>query len=839
MKAGRMSRLVWLLAPAMYGVFLWRTPYSQKTLALYTLDWLAPIVGLGAWIIVSWRRRASWPRTALDLPLLAWMAAALLSTPFSVDLRTSLNAIWQLAIWLLLLWLLVSAVRRGWETRLWQSIYLAGGVVCLLAATELVSWYLGLPLLPAFQQGWPEIGGLLDPIPPAIYRIEFTLSHSTVLSAFLALLVPPAICFALSSRVRDVRMGMLLWLAAAVVILGFTSSRGGILALGVSLPLLVVGTTQSPQLQNRWFSWSKGKRRAALAAILILGLIAVVAAGYFVTSRMGERTSGDAVRQDLWRSGFSLLQAHPITGVGVGAFGHAVRQVRDPLLARDQIATAHNVYLNTGAEMGIAGLLAGGWLLLTLVVIWWKRWKTRSPGSASWWRVLGAGAALAGLAAQMMVETFTEPAVLLPAIIYVALIVAPDSAEQQPRSRGQRWLWAVALLLLLSGALGKAWDTWAYAQFRQSVRAIQEGDVDKAVAAAERAASRDRWLPLYECHLAYLNSMEGIHGEGMALTAALEHYDTCLGGMAVPGWLDQLNMATVQWLTGQKSEARQSVQQVTANTPLEWLPWLNRGLWAEEEGHQEDAVTSYGRVLALAPQLAGSPFWKEAARMDWWPEIVAAGEKSSGDSTTWRWQVLLAAGLHDQAVAELGSWLDEHPTDATAMSLLGEALVALGRPAEAVAWLDQSLASAPAQAVSYVSRAEAETALGLYDYATRDLRTALFVEPSARVHLGLARLARETGAEDLAEVEYSRAQRVVSVPQKYHPVLYQRLGWSIPLPQVIWIGNRYDGEIALEWGDLLEARGDTETAASVYKAALDLDPFLEEVRQRLERLEQQ
>jgi hypothetical protein len=34
------------------------------------------------------------------------------------------------------------------------------------------------------------------------------------------------------------------------------------------------------------------------------------------------------------------------------------------------------------------------------------------------------------------------------------------------------------------------------------------------------------------------------------------------------------------------------------------------------------------------------------------------------------------------------------------------------------------------------------------------------------------------------------------------------------------------------------ARGDTEAAAEVYEAALNLDPFLMEVRQRLEKLGQ-
>lgn len=321
MKPLRRSRLVLLLAATTYVVFMWRTPYSLKSLPLYVLDWVVPTIGLGAWVIASWRRGTPWPRTRLDLPLLGWMAAVLLSTLFSVDLRTSLHTSWQMAVGLLLLWILVAAVRRGWARELWQATYIAGGVVFILAAIELAAWYWGLPLLPDFQQGWLAIGGLQDPIPPVLYRLAFTLSHSTVLSAFLSLLVPPAICFAISSRVRDVRLGMLLWLAASAVILFFTFSRGGILALAVSLPLLLLGAIRSPQVRQRWSALSKWGRRSLLASILILGLVAMTGAGYFVISRMGERASGDAVRQDLWRSAFAMLQDHPVTGVGAGAFG--------------------------------------------------------------------------------------------------------------------------------------------------------------------------------------------------------------------------------------------------------------------------------------------------------------------------------------------------------------------------------------------------------------------------------------------------------------------------------------------------------------------------------------
>jgi tetratricopeptide (TPR) repeat protein len=115
---------------------------------------------------------------------------------------------------------------------------------------------------------------------------------------------------------------------------------------------------------------------------------------------------------------------------------------------------------------------------------------------------------------------------------------------------------------------------------------------------------------------------------------------------------------------------------------------------------------------------------------------------------------------------------------------------------------------------------------------------ARFLQPDYRVHLEMARLALDRGEVDLALQEYARALRPQVLSQNAYVALYGRLGWPVTLPQVTRIGYRYDAEVALEWGALLEARGDTGAAAEVYKAALNLDPFLAEVRQRLERLDQ-
>ena len=848
-----------ILPFALYAVFLWRTAYSLKSLPLRILDWLVPVAVLGAWAIVRWRRRAPWPRTVVDRPLLALALVTAVTIPFSVNLRASLRGTWQLWLGILILWAMVDAVRRGWAGVLWRALYLMAGVVCLISGVEFLAWYFGWPLLSSFQQGWPAIGGLATPFPPALHRLGLALTNITALSAFVALLIPPAITILASTRQRDVRLGMLLWLIAAGAVEFLALSRGGFLALGVSLPLLLLGSAGTPWFRQRrravrWKRW-----RPLLAMAAALALLAAVGAGFWLATKLSEHGSGDAVRWDLWRSALAMFGDHPLVGVGRGAYGTALRLYREPLLARDHVLTAHNLYLNTGAETGVFGLLAGAWLLPALAWAWWRRWRAEAPGTPSWWRVLGLGAALAGLAAQSMVDTFVEPAIVLPATFFVAVILAPrpsrppslpggdclepddggpapgphnDSFSAALRRDPGRWPWIAAVAVLLLGALGFGWDDWGYAKFARSITWTQRGDLDKALPPAESAREHDAGLGLYACHAGYLYGEEGARGP------ALARYEECLAETAAPGWVERLNLAALLWQDGQQDRALATVTQATAQTPLEWMPWLNRGLWAEAMGRTVEATEAYAWVLALDPELAGSPFWQGGERARLWDEIVGAGQEAAArlgeGGPAWRWQVLVAAGEDDAAAAELAAWLEMYPDDAEAMARLGEALLGLGQPDAALKWLDRALAREPSQGRSYLARGQAHLALGRYDEAEQDLRTSLFLEPTEQVHLELARLARQRGDEQAALQEYARALRPLELVQGYNVVLYQRLGWPVPLSQAARIGYRQDGEAALEWGALLEEQGDPAAAREVYTAALALDAYLDSVRQRLE-----
>jgi len=836
-----MLRLIWLLPLAIYAFFFWRSVYGLGRPILHILDWVIVVVGLGAWCLFRYFRHQPWPRTHLDLLLLVWGGVMVWATIFSVNLRASLRGLWEAWTAALILWLLVDLIRHRWAPTLWRLLFLLGGVVCLIGAAEFLSWYFGSSLLGAFRQGWFPIAGLVDPIPPNMHRVSLALANATAVSALIAALIPPAICIAVGTQDREVRVGMLLWLSLALLIELLSLSRGGFLALGVSLLFLLVGSICSPQVRSWASSLSRWKGILTAVAVIVGALVVRAGAAVWLHSGRSIYSSGDAVRIDYWRSALAIIQDHSLTGVGPAAFGTALRLYRDPFLSLDYITTAHNLYLNVAAEMGLPGFLIGFALIFFLVRAWWRRWRSEVRGSSTWWRLLGIGAALAGLAAQSLVDTFAESAIVLLVLFFVAYILTSGPSPPAAASRTHRWPWIAALFILACGAIGMAWDSVGFVHYRRSLNAIGRGQLHAALSAGEFARAHDPWMPLYACHVGYLHGLQVAQGNQKALTAALESYHDCISPLSAPGWVDHLNQAALLWHAGQDADARIAVEEAVARTPVEWKLWLSRGYWAETLGERDVAIHSYGWVLSRDPGLAGSPFWRQPERAAAWQDIVAAGEQllvdRGAEPASWRWQVYIAAEQWEVAAHDIHLWLHAHSNDTGAMAWLAEALLGQGRPTEALSWLAPALTTNPRRARSYLVQGEAEMSLGRHNQAEQSFRKALFLNPSqVRVHAGLARLALLRGDLAAAQHQYRQAVRLPTATHNYDLVLYHRLAWPVPLPQVMSIGYAYDREIALELGALLEECDDDIAARALYEATLALDPLFHEVQDRLDEL---
>jgi O-antigen ligase len=195
-----------------------------------------------------------------------------------------------------------------------------------------------------------------DPSAPTVGRLGGAGLNPNQLGNLLAVSVVLTAGLAASVRSHPLaRVAALGAGAGCAAGLFLTVSRGALLGLGVSLLV-------AP------FAVGRGRRAAA---IVLSGLVLAGAVGWFAavaSSGDVERIThpeeaGGSGREDLWRMGRRMTEAHPITGVGVGNFPvasiHYLIQpgavLRDEYIL-DRPLVAHNIYLHVLSELGIVGL---------------------------------------------------------------------------------------------------------------------------------------------------------------------------------------------------------------------------------------------------------------------------------------------------------------------------------------------------------------------------------------------------------------------------------------------------------------------------------------------------
>jgi O-antigen ligase len=201
---------------------------------------------------------------------------------------------------------------------------------------------------------------------PAVATILLYLREGGVLKRFsaggadanslgmtLALAVPIAWYLGLTSR-----RPLLRWLCRAYLPLGLfatalTGSRGGMIALMVSL--LVIPLTMS---------LSPGRLAAAIGLLGLSGALVVA----YIPDRVIERlsTTGSSVeslslggRFMLWKAGVHAFADKPMMGYGVGGFKRAITPELGSLAL-----VAHNSFLSVLVEEGLVGL----WLYMTMLL---------------------------------------------------------------------------------------------------------------------------------------------------------------------------------------------------------------------------------------------------------------------------------------------------------------------------------------------------------------------------------------------------------------------------------------------------------------------------------------
>ncbi len=773
---------------------------------------------VGGWLVWRLRRGEGFPRTPLDGPMLALLGAYTLATLFAVDPRYAAEGLWVVGVHVLLFYAAVSLMRAYRPSAVMEPVFFASAVVILIGLIEFLAWYFGLPILPIFRQGWFPIGGLRQPFPPVVYRLLLTLNVPTALSAYLGLLIPVGLGWAVATHRHETRWMLILWLAGALIVEGLSFSRGGLLSLAVSLPvfggLLLVGE-----------AGRRARLRLALQDWRVLAALgAVLAVGGFVgwswrSQDFGGHRAGDVQRLDMWRAAWTMGLERPLTGVGPNGFGRALRERRDPLVTNDHMTTPNNTPLLVWSESGLPGALALAWMVGAVAWAAYRRWGGASAPERV--RVAGAVAGLFGFGVQNLVDNFAATQIMLTCLALVAYLAAPmERAAGGARLR--RLAPAGALALVVVAAAGWGVSDLALVRFTRAIQYAGGGDLSAALDRIDAARRLDPAMGLYAAQRAqYLGQMAA--QDGTALPAALAAYEEAF---AYEGTSDVMraNFAALLAQSGDLHGALAEMQAAARIMPLvaHYPLWVGR--YQEELGEEGAARASYLDALELRPEWAASSFW------EWSPVRRAARDEHPAALGLTAGRLSEVAPLHP-ACWRVATRPEEYADANSARLLACAAWVRLhldSRPSEALALAERAVTADPAQAMGYLARAEARLALGDGLQAERDARIAIFLG-DRQGYLILGRLAEAKDDVAAAERAYRQGGPVIVQQQGYDVAVYGRRGDLRLLPQLDAPGpSRYSFASWLALARLYEAQGRFDDMQGVYQAIRALDPYFED-----------
>ena len=812
-----------------YLTFLGGTVYTEMNFGPRVAHHLIMSAVLGVWLIGLVRRGEEWPWTGLELPIFLFMAVRLVSSLAGTDPRMSVEFYWRPFTHLLLFYWLVWLLRSNQQRQVVRAHILVMGVVCIVGMTEFAGWYLGIPFLPVFQEGWLRIGGLGDPIPPSSWRLNFTLASATSLSTYLALLIPPVIVMAIRTRRRDTRVGYLLLVSAALVIQILTRSRGGLLGLLVSATVAVVAYVvlynDSVSVARGWLRRSRWLRLACVSAG-----VAALAAVITLYPIYVDRVHNLVARVELWKCAAQTMVAHPLLGVGTGGYGRAWRLCAETSpLKYDLYTTAHNLYLNLGAESGVIGIGAFGLLVITLLMRIKSRWAS-SGDPYDRLMVIAIGSALTGYTVNCVFDTLPMTPLVLPVILLVAWLVAPLEKRTTP-ARWSRWVSPAMLLGVAIYLAGLSWVNVGQWHFQKGLAAAQRGDYRNAVESLRAAQDVDPSLELYKFQEAFYWGQLAYHDPDNSLEPAIAAQRSALQ-LEDTSSIHLGNLAALYRQSGEIEKAIDVMARALEKVPPEPTLWLNFGLMNEEAGREVAALDAYAQALADRPQWADSGFWAETGfrRRSYGDILFQAAERSEAPFSLW-----FAADELEQAVASVGI-----PQTGIEFEQRGRIHLRMGALEEALADLTRAVELCPGCVGAYIGRSRTYWELGRVGDAERDARTAIFVSSAGgvRAYQTMAWIALGEGDVEGATDLLRRAIRPQIGDYNFEAVLYNRRGDLGLLPQLLQIegGTRTFGPW-LELAELYISLGRSDEAAQVYQRVLARDSFVPGIEERLRAIQ--
>lgn len=413
---------------------LWFNPYARfsfepaKIALFWAITAFMALAWLG-WRLLDRRERRLRPAIATDpMPSnrapgrwLVWIAVAyagvvLLATATSIDPRLSLwgrrdssrGALTILA-GVIFFVLLVDVLRRPAQvTRLVRLLILAS--------------------VPAIVYGFAQALGL-DPLPwitDSVSPVHATLGRSNFLGAYLAMVAPWTLAFAVAGEEPAVRRRFMVIFVLQSSCLALTLARGawiGLIAGCVGfLAILALG-------------WREPRLGLYAGIALIAGCV-VLAAMTFVRLPDGRepaqaagmsypqlRAESTLRRGIIWQHALSLAPARWLLGYGPATFERVFSERYPPgtlYQGKDAVVDdPHNLLIERQLATGLVGLLAYGGIVAAFYATGLDVWRHRR---GRWTEALAAAAA-ASIAAYLVQALFNPDVVVLTVLFWLALAI--------------------------------------------------------------------------------------------------------------------------------------------------------------------------------------------------------------------------------------------------------------------------------------------------------------------------------------------------------------------------------------------------------------------------------
>jgi putative inorganic carbon (HCO3(-)) transporter len=352
---------IWVVGLCVVGSFI-----SQRLLPVAVSS--AFVFALLRWYAhsrISVPTPVDWPISLLIMmvPVTCWVTAAPdITIPQVLRLLAGIGMYYAIVNWS------TSTFRMRWLLR---GLWLAGLLLALYAFIS-VQWG----------------NTKLYFIPATIYTKFPTLVSDTanpnVMAGNLVILLPCALGVLLFSgkHLRWFDQGLSILAASVIaIVLILTQSRGGILALGDIMILLVV------------LRWKRGWILLAGAVVLVGAVVLFFGPATILDVILTNATLGGIDgRLEVWSRAVYMIQDFPFTGVGMGSYGRTADLLYPFFLyASGTTSHAHNLFLQIAVDLGVPGLVA--WLAIWILMVnmaltLYRNFRARQD---SWAGSLGAG----------------------------------------------------------------------------------------------------------------------------------------------------------------------------------------------------------------------------------------------------------------------------------------------------------------------------------------------------------------------------------------------------------------------------------------------------------------